>query len=253
MASGSFDSAMAEVQDLLLNPPLKQSLHKSIVTTYKIGNHTVRDYGQISATDFMLAGLLDDIHQETGSQFPLCVTSSQGKASEPYVLSTHEAALLKHIQITSRLSTSCSRCVQKENALRLIDDDALTTALEHQFADCASLSDLLTQSLARVSTIDSSTFVSLSVIPGMIFWRSFLSDKSTLDSIFLDSNTQTQSFGNHDTIATLPYLELYLTVLQHSLIIFLTKGDNDTNAIDTMVLRPPIAVSGFNILFRKGN
>lgn len=252
-ANGSFDSAMAEVQSLLLNHPLKQSLHNSTATTYKIGCHIIRDYGRVSSTDFMLSGIFDDIHQEVGSQYPLCVTSSHGKAFEPRVLSTHEEALLKHIQINSRLSTSCSRCIQTENALRLIDDNALIAALERQFASCASLSNFMAQSLAHISTIDSSTFISLSVIPGMIFWRSFLSDKTILDRIFLESNAQVYSLKDYNATTIIPYLEIYLTVLQHSLVIFLTKGHSDVDTIDMMILRPPIAVSGLNVLLRKGN
>lgn len=250
VASGSFDSAMAEVQNLLLKPPFKQSLRQSVANTYKIGMHTVRDYGNVFTTDFILIGFFDDIHQEADTQYPLCITSYRGKAPEPYTLGTHEAALLKHIQITARLTTFCPRCIRAGDALRLIDDDALVAALERQFANCSSLPDLLTQSLARVSAIDPPTFVSLSLVPGMLFWRFFSLDATILNDSPLDL-IQLQTFNGYDAAIAIPYLELYLTSLQHSVTIFLTSAKNSSNTINTMILRPPVAVSGCNLLLRR--
>lgn len=248
VASGSFDNAMAEVQSLLLNPPLKQSLHQDTAITYKIGAHTVRDYGTVSTEGFMLMGFLDDVHQEVAAQYPLCVTSYQGRASEPYALGTHEAALLKHLQITARLTTSCPRCIRAGDSLRLIDDGALVTALERQFASCSSLSELLAQSLACVSAISSSIFVSLSLVPGMLLWRSFSSDKA-----LLGSDAHPQALGGYDATFTIPCLELYLAVLQHPVTIFLIPGNGDTDTVSATILRPPVAVTGCNLLLRKGS
>lgn len=253
VASGSFDSVMAEVQSLLLNPPLKQPLRQDTATTYRIGVHTIRDYGSTSMEDFMLVGFLDDMHQETTTQYPLCVTSYQGKVSELYALGTHEAALLKHLQITARLTISCPRCIRTGDALRLIDDGALVAALERQFVSCSSLSELLAQSLACVSAINSSVFASLSLVPGMLSWRQFSSDKAVLDGALLGFDAESQTPDEYDTILTIPYLELYLAVLQHSVIIFLIPGDGNASTVSAVILRPPVAVAGCNLLFRRGS